>query len=202
MFYSLLRGIFWSFIAVLGLVFLARRKRPRKNKYTFLAIIVSLFILSSVFPIERSFLAFSTPEEAYRYIYTYDTPVYVIGGDSTDLVYSCDDEGAYVLEIIRRSNNGWKLGYITDMKTNIYNVDQGVYLQIHKHRKTGECYLFLVCPASKEHIQDSLESEFMIDPYSEVTDEYGFVNYFAYLGKLQEQYSITINDKTYEIAVQ
>lgn len=201
MMYGLIRFFVAGIVFVICVVLIMRAKAAqRKRKYAFaIGACLILWVILGLIPFENTFLTFSTPEDAYRYVYAGD-PVLIVSGTNTDLVIAKESSSVHNIEIIPKMDDGWKIGLGINMKI-VYYFSDGLSITIYQHKKSKDCYIEV---ATKNdgliELRDSQNSQFFnLDvPEDEI---YGFpTSFFAFIKEPGSDYCVYLNGAPYPLA--
>ncbi len=199
--YAIIRCIFALIIAALCLLFI---KKSKKERIT-LAIIAALAaaMVSSFIPIENTFVTFSSPEDACKYVYFNSNKIAltVDGNESSLMVLRSGNTYNYI--IVPKSGDGWKLdsGMATGLNSKTRFVDvirpsDEYTIEILGYAGTTEYYIEVTGHYSGiSSISDSLGSDF----YHLVSNSGAYHTYYAYINGYGEDYELTLNGETYNL---
>lgn len=198
---TLIRLIFWTLV-ILGSLWLIKKSRLKNKKRARIISVmlgIALWTVSGFFLVtENVFVTFPSPEAAYQYTHTEGPPYYTVSGSHTDMVIGISEDNTCVWRIFPRTEGGWRVGSPFDVKTYWYAFDDGIMINVDQHKKTGDCYLWLVYPyALGKEVYDSNQSVFYISPALDPRSK--SVAYYAYVGDIDENYVITVNGTDYKI---
>ncbi len=193
--FGVVRLVFWVGLLFVGLFVMNKSKLSHKKQYVIAIgiIIIVLWVLSNLIPIENFFVTFSSPEDAFNYVNSEDVKL-VIQGKNSDFVIGERDSTNFVYMIIPKNENGWKIGRGLDTKLRMQKMHNGIFINVYQYKNTGDYYLVVSgASGSKLQIKDSLDSQFLyFENINNKTSE-TYITYYASIFKIDAQYWINID---------
>ena len=165
------------------------------------AFLVVWFLLSAVealFPMENLFVTFHSPEAAYRFRYPGATNIQVIEGEQSTFVWGKDKkDDAIQFHIVPKTDKGWKNAGVLDMDAHIFHPENGITVEILRHKPSGDCYACVQNMRKKNSvITDERGSQFQPD---EMLAGDMIYEYFAYIGQPSGTYTLTVDGVDYSL---
>lgn len=194
MLFVTIRLAFWGL--VFAACFLAIRKSRviHKRKWFFITIFIAIIftILSALIPVENAFVTFKSPKSAYNYINSGDVKL-IVNGETTDFVIGQNgDVDSYL--IVPKSGEGWKLGMGFDTQRVRQLVSNGIAIYVYQYKHSSEYYITVLdTNGGISEISDNYNSEFTHLDKTNLALEKTFYTYYAYIGDLNDDYTITVN---------
>lgn len=199
MFY-IIRIVIGFLICTIVAVAIIRMIRKKALLIISLIFIVMLIIASMFIPVENLFVTFSTPETAYRYLYSKD-PVLKVAGETSDFMVSIVDNNTVNIGLFSKTESGWKLGLGSDIRLVYSTIEDGVVFDVYQFKNQEEYYISVL--PTKENvlidISDNRQSEFYHLEFFQSYLKQPYYMYYAYVKDFNETYSVKINDKAYKI---
>lgn len=200
MLFVTIRVIGCSLAFMVCFILIRRSNLYHKQKlYTISFALAAILMTVSFFvPIENAFVTFPSLEMAYNYSNNNDINL-IIHGEKTDFVVGTkDDTNNYA--IIPKENNGWKMGMGVDIKTIFHKVYDDIVIYIYKSNNSSDCYITVLnTKGGSIKIKDNKNSEFQyLYDTNEVLNK-TFYTYYAYITDFDEEYTISINDKSIKL---
>lgn len=194
--YQLVR-IILSIAIVVGLFFPLRKKLKKKPLVVILLIVFLLVdIVLCELPVENTFMAFRTPQEAAKYVGINDVS-FVVEGEKSGLIIS-GGQGKYQEKIFPKLDKGWGVG--GESATNIRGFFSGddTAIQLVQYKDTQEYYIVVIFAGIADSIEDSLGSSFQTLQTGDgiVSDSI----FLAYIPGYDSQYMLTINNDVIRIS--
>lgn len=197
--FNIIRVILMAMVIGAGL-FLKIRMPNYQYRWTFISLAAFvLVLLSGLTPVENVFVTFSSPQSAYNYIYM-DKAKLVVEGISTAFVAGGERDDS-PSTIIPRSDTGWKLALGLDTETiiNKFTSDKVIF-QVDQYKDSEEYYITVYnANGAAAEVSDSRNSKFYHLDKSSNGDDETFYTYYAYVHDLDDQYTLTVNGKTYSV---
>lgn len=193
--FGIVRMIFWLLISVVLIEIMKKYNLLQKKKnIIFIGImIISLWTLSMLFPVENIFITFDTPEDSYNYVNN-EKVKKVVYGEETALVIG--EENEYVYLIVPKGENGWKVGRGMDFKFVSEQYIDGIIVSVYQYKDTKEFYVEVVdIDGNQCVIKDNQTSDFKV-----LEQNYNGKNtyrYYAYIENLDDSYKIEVNGKKF-----
>lgn len=196
--YGIIRCIVFAILFFICIAILKKCNKLKK-KTLIIAVIVTIVMvqISAFIPIENQFIHFKSADSAYKYSYLYKIKC-VINGKNSDLVVGHIRNNEENLQIIPKDEKGWQVGLGKDMKMGIA-VSDNCSLTITAYKPTNEYYIF-VRNLNKEELKitDNHNSVFK-QTHNYKADNINYYEYAAYVGEIDNEYKLTVNDKTYKL---
>ena len=187
--FGLFRTIFWGIVLFGGLYVVKKKKAKKYQLILFVTCILVLWSVSGLLPVENIFITFSSPEKAYEYVNSEKIQL-VVGGDHTTFVVGKESPRKYVYLIIPKSDSGWKIGRGLDTKLIKQKVVDEIVVRVYQYRNTDDYYVTVSdVRGNVVDINDNNDSIFHV--LEEIKG--GYYTYYAYVNKITDQYSITVN---------
>lgn len=187
--FGLFRTIFWGIVLFGGLYVVKKKKVKKFQLILFVICILVLWSVSGLLPVENIFITFSSPEKAYEYVNSEKIQL-VVEGDHTVLVVGKESPRKYVYLIIPKSDSGWKIGRGLDTKLIKQKVVDEIVVRVYQYRNTDDYYVTVSdVRGNVVDINDNNDSIFHV--LEEIEGSY--YTYYAYVNKITDQYSITVN---------
>ena len=202
----------WGFVNLLiwGSVLLYCRRKinlsdiKNKRRAHFISIVVVLVLWTVIgsLPVEELFVTFASPEDAFRAYSDSDVPVFMtIEGEDSALVIGEEAEHEYTLKVVNRAEDGWKTGSGFNFKTRHFSdQNKNATITVYQHKQNDDIFIeVLIFDKEDCTVLDNRQSEFVvIEDETEVDGEkYVFCSYYAYAGKYDKGYSLTIDGTEY-----
>lgn len=189
---------FFIFAAFLFIVKVSKTNRKRRFYMISLVLAILCSTLSFLFPFENAFVTFSTPESAFSYTNSGDIKL-IIDGSKTNFVVA-EEGDISIYSIIPKTEKGWKLGVGFDTKNLIQKVWNGVVIYVYQYKNIDDYYITVLnTNGGPLEIADNCNSKFF---YLSKSDEYlneTFYTYCAYIQKMDNQYSLTVNGQSFSL---
>jgi hypothetical protein len=146
-----------------------------------------------VFYIENLFYTFASPKNAFEYEYGYEINE-IIEGTETAIVLADETTQIYV-----KSEGGWKFPTKKYIKYASYETE-GIISIVYGYESTDDNYICISAGINNElNLSDNNNSTFICHkdgPFNGKT----IVEYYAYIGRMDEDYVITINEVEYKLS--
>lgn len=200
MFFVIFRLAFWSLIFVVCILLIRKSHTIYKRRWSIIIFIITVILItiSSLLPIENTFITFSSPQSSYQYNHLGYVKL-VISGKQTDFVVGSNGNTDYYT-IIPKSDEGWKLGMGVNTKRISQTISDGVAIDVYQYKDSDDYYISILNtnPGALK-ITDNCDSEFQ--SLSEVNSALHetFYTYYAYISHFDSQYILTVDDKTIKI---
>ena len=171
------------------------------NKYIFWTLIINLvFLLALGFmPVEKLFLRFDSPNEAYEYTESADILLTVDGNEST-LVIGESKNSINHLIVPKSENDSWKIGIITDIKRVQSNLYENASINIYRYNNSQDYYIELIALHEGDiDISDSLGTDFyQLERVVGVNSD-TYIICYGYINSLPDFYNVVMNGETIEL---
>ena len=189
--YSTIRiTVFIIFFLIALTITIILKKNNKKIIIVMVVVAMILCKLSMYIPVENFFINFPTAESLYSYMNT-DKARKVFNGNNSCL-FILKNNNQVVL--ISKKDGKWKIPVVNNNSPiAISNCeDCGVHILIDKH--SGDTYLFVSSfgEYALNNLNDSNNSKFVL------IDENDFYEYVAYIGNLDNNYKLKVNNHTYQ----
>lgn len=159
---------------------------------------IVLISISVFFPIENTFLTFSSPQTSYAYNHLGKVELVVDGEKTSFVVAKKDDGDAYAM--IPKCKNGWKLGMGFRTNRVLRKLDDGIVIYVYQDSNTEDAYLTVQdMDGNPIEIADSFGSKFASTEQFYGALDRTFYTYYAYIRDFKGQYTLTVNGKTIQI---
>ena len=146
------------------------------------------FIIGSVLFIRQHFIPFSSPEEAYKYVYGGKTFV-VIEGNESD--YIIGDKDAKYLD---KSKKGWTIPLINISATKGIKYIGSTTIYVSQYNFSEDYYVTVLDSKNDSlEIEDNRNSTFYKSKNSEKSSDVKSCVYYTYVNKINDEYTITVN---------
>ena len=200
MLFVLIRLAFWSIAFIISLLLIRKSQVRHKYRWSIVAFIVAV-IMTTIFafiPIENAFITFSSPESSYNYNHSGNVKL-IVEGEKTDFVVGAKGD-VYIYAIVPKSNNRWKIGIGLDTKRIIQTISDGITIYIYQYKNTNDYFITVLdTKGGLSDITDNHNSEFKYLEKSNSTLSKTFYTYYAYINGFDDQYTLTVNDKSIKI---
>ena len=187
--------LFWIALIVLGIVVIQRSALKHKKSLTFcvVAVVLILWQLSGSL---YYFMTFPSPEAAFLAENSEEQPLLTVEGEHTDLVAAT---GSFA--ILTRTEQGWKCNSFFASSTLYRDFKKGIIALVQRHNDSGDCYILLTLPYCEEcSIEDNTGAQYYEEPFVGTDpDMQGSRQFYAYIGTLDEDYSVTVNGAEFNI---
>lgn len=200
MLFSIVRLAFGglAFLIIFGFI---RKNKTRNSRRWIVIALISTIVLTTItafIPIENLFVTFSSPESAYHYNHLGEVKA-MVAGQQTDLVVGNDGESD-IYVIVPKKSDRWQLGMGTDLSCTVQTTSAGINICVYQYKKSDEYYIVVFnADGGAADIMDNRDSEFQRSETAiEALDE-TFYTYYAYVRNFDDQYSITVNNRTIKI---
>lgn len=197
MFFLIIRLAFWSIAFIISFLLIKKSQVRHKRRWSIVAFIVAV-IMTTIFalmPIENAFITFSTPELAYNYNHSGNVKL-IVDGEKTDFVVGAKGD-AYIYAIVPKSNNRWKIGMGLDTKRIIQIISDGITIYVYQYKNTNDYFITVLdTEGGSLDIADNHNSDFKYLEKSNSTLDKTFYTYYAYINDFDDQYTLTVNDKS------
>lgn len=159
---------------------------------------VAAYICLSLVPLENLFVTFSSLQSAYYYNHSKKIETIVEGKKSDFIIASEKNTESH--SIVPKSDNGWKLGMGTDIKTVSKTVSDAAIACVYQYKNTNDYYIAVYCKNSGTFdVSDNQNSEFKFSKrYINGAEEYHYTCY-AYINNFNEQYVLTVDGQQIKI---
>ena len=180
----------------IGLVWfvLMNNKTVNKRKNIIISFVIAVIIcLSYLWPFENYFITFDSPKTAYEYyVGPKDSDIkLIIEGKNSDLIISTQNQ----YTVIPKTNEGWKIGVGTDLKTVTQKIVDGVVIYVHQYRNTNDYYISVFDTNGEEcDVADIYKSEFISSMEHYAPSKTTVVTHYANIQEFNGEYWIRIND--------
>lgn len=188
-------------IGIMGLLLMGVRQLCRKNhkitKQTCVIILViTAIVISSVLfllPLERWFITYSSPEEAFYLTERAQADLVLEGKESCFVI---DKQGAgSKFSVYERVNGGWKKSKNLFPDRRTYSVSSGFFVYVYHVKDTNDYYLHVSMSLTHAdqpsvHITDNRNSEFVVTENNE---------YYVYVDGWDNTYRLIIDDVAYKL---
>lgn len=183
-----------------GAFMLIRKSRIAKKRIAYLLTVAFSFVLVSVlclFPVEKAFLTYKTPESAFRYVNMQPDIKFTVYGENSCLIIG-ENSGANEFLIIPKSGNGWKIDVGKNTKMISQKVYDSIVICVYQHRNTGDCYISVLdTNGAAIQLSDNCNSSFMVSEKSVNALNKAYFRYYAYISDYDEDYQLVLNGRTY-----
>lgn len=186
------------FIILAVVVFLIMKKQGRLNKKTVIGSIIAAIVLcgvSDLVPVENLFVKFPTAESVYKYV-SMGNARYTADGDKTAFVMGSNmmNKKSNEWYIVSKDDESYKINVGND-KLSISMID-GCSISLITDKKTKDSYAIITSnDIGQLRLNDNHNSNFKKTSFSPI---FGY-EYIVYLGVLDDDYRITINENTYKM---
>lgn len=192
--FSLVRNLFIIIFTAVCFLFIIKSNIVNKRKWIVTSFLMSIVLvgLSYIGPIENAFITFPTAESAYNYSKE-GSVKYIIEGEESDLaIGKKENDKAYanILAIIPKTNDGWKLSTLGDLKRVTSSSLRGVSIDVYQYKNSDDYYIMVYCfNGSELDIKDNRNSNFgCYESYNK-----DIKNYYSYIHCFDEEYVITVD---------
>lgn len=200
MFFLIIRLAFWSIAFIISILLIKKTQVRHKHRWSIIAFIIAV-IMTTIFallPIENAFITFSSPESAYNYNHSGNVKL-VVDGEKTDFVVGAKED-RYIYAIVPKSNSRWKMGMDLDTKRIFQTISDGITIYMYQYKNTNDYFITVSdTKGGSSDITDNHNSEFKYLEKSNSTLGKTFYTYYAYINNFDDQYTLTVNDKSIKI---
>ena len=181
--------------------FLLIRKSKIMHKGAFPTLVCTLLFpvcaVLFLFPIENLFMTFTSPEQAYEFVYPQNTKLTVVEGDKSALVMGVNEENAVEYQVFPKAKNGWKRLGLLQIQFYQFHPAEGISITLVRYKPSGDCYAWVHFLRNQNcKITDERGSQFRSD--EELTGNL-IHEYYAYVGHPSETYTITVDGVDYSL---
>lgn len=200
MMFSMIRLAFGGIAFLVIFALIRWKKTTHRRRWSVVAFVAVILIITitALVPIENMFITWHSLESAYSYNHTGNISI-VVSGEKSDFVVGKEAEvDAYT--IIPKKADGWSLGMGTDINCIFQTTSDGIDISVYRYKKSDDYYIVVFnANGGTSDIMDNRDSVFQYsETVIEALDE-TFYTYYAYVRDFNDQYSITIDDRTIEI---
>ena len=200
MMFSMIRLAFGGIAFLVIFALIRWKKTTHRRRWSVVAFVAVILIITitALVPIENMFITWHSLESAYSYNHTGNISI-VVSGEKSDFVVGKEAEvDAYT--IIPKKADGWSLGMGTDINCIFQTTSDGIDISVYRYKKSDDYYIVVFnANGGASDIMDNRDSVFQYsETVIEALDE-TFYTYYAYVRDFNDQYSITIDDRTIEI---
>ena len=195
--YGIIRLIIFLIIFLIGF-FIIKRSHIKNKKLILMLLLVLCMILCSLsflIPFENSVKTFDSPEEAYNY---------KNNGEIIDVIYgehSCLIIGTETFDFILKTDNGYQISKLSDYKkvTDILEGDR--HATVYNIVNSSDYYLLAGATITEDSciVSDDGNSNFKIHITNIEDTEYYIVEFYGYIEKYTNDYSVSINDEVFPV---
>lgn len=177
-------------------IYLQSKSKIKKwgRKYIFWTMIFNLLflLLLGFMPVEKLFLRFDSPNEAYEYTNSADILLTVDGNESTFVIGESKDAINHLI-VPKSENDSWKIGIITDIKRVQSNLYENASINIYRYNNSQDYYIELISlqPGNVD-VSDSIGTDFLSLEREVGPDGETYVIYYAFLDNLPDSYKVTL----------
>ena len=198
--FSMIRLAFGGIAFLVIFALIRWKKTTHRRRWSVVAFVAVILIITitALVPIENMFITWHSLESAYSYNHTGNISI-VVSGEKSDFVVGKEAEvDAYT--IIPKKADGWSLGMGTDINCIFQTTSDGIDISVYRYKKSDDYYIVVFnANSGASDIMDNRDSVFQYsETVIEALDE-TFYTYYAYVRDFNDQYSITIDDRTIEI---
>ena len=192
--FSLVRNLFIIIFTAVCFLFIIKSNIVNKRKWIVTSFLMSIVLvgLSYIGPIENAFITFPTAESAYNYSKE-GSVKYIIEGEESDLaIGKKENDKAYanILAIIPKTNDGWKLSTLGDLKRVTSSSLRGVSIDVYQYKNSDDYYIMVYCLKNNTlELTDNRDSKFEYFEGKNGTNQ----TYCTYIHCFDEEYVITVD---------
>ena len=192
--------VYWSlrilFVIISIIIYFAVLKKKAVRSKAYFGLVYAAMFLLTILPVDNIFVSFKAPESAYRYNHLGKAELVAEGTNSCLFVEHRKELLNY--STIPKEGDKWKadLGFVTQTPEN--RQGKNVLLYIKKCKNTNDYYIsVLYLKGGTAGVKDNRNSEFsFINDYNNDLQE-NYYTYFAFIGDLSEDYTITVNEESF-----
>ena len=194
--YGIVRIIFWIIMFGIIVLIIRKFKTIKKKDIIFLILFTSLLCtLSSFCIIENYFIEFSTPEQAFKYIY-FENVKLVIDGEKSTLIIGQEEKNKFNKLIIPKSPNGWKISRGIDTKLIRQIIRKDIVIELIQYKDSEDYYIMVLDVNDNiSEITDCCNTNFSKLKSDELYSK--FAIYSAYISVFNENYWIKVNGQIF-----
>lgn len=188
--------LFWLSLIAIGILVIQRWNPKHRNRWIGVCIIFVLLLwqLSGFVPL---LYPFSTPEEAFHYTCGEEISLKIEGSHTCLLI----GENSAKQTTIIKTDSGWKNTFSLATQTLFQWQKNGIIVYALQHKASGDCYLAVVAPYLVNcEISDSNQSTFYKCPDMAPEGKQVVNYYYAYIGSVDENYEVHVNDLTFTVS--
>ncbi|MBR0540957.1 MAG: hypothetical protein IJK26_01985 [Clostridia bacterium] len=193
MFYYSVRLVLFLLCIFIYFYLYKRHHLTKIKSKIFWCVVAVVICVSFVFPIDNLLLSFSSPEKSYKYTHLGNTTVVAEGLNSSFLVEQKNEQSIYSL--IPKKEDRWKtdLGHTTQL---VYQkIDENIIVYFYKCKNTEDYYISVLnTNGGVSDITDNNNSYFTHIEYYDENTENSYYTYYAYIGNLEKEYSVNIDN--------
>ena len=195
---GIIRIIIGLIIGCIVLIFLQKSKKLRRKSALLISILVVVLVstLMSFISFENAFITFPTAEKSFNYFHGKSMNVQlVLDGEESSFVVA-GDNGEYTIQLVPKTNDGWKVARGIDSKRVLHKVIEGYSVTIYKYKDSKDYFVNVISTnGGNVEISDNCNSKFYGLSYeNEILNEQ-FYSYYASVEKYDDSYSLILNDK-------
>ena len=190
----LLRLLFFVSADILLIVLFSRPHFRRGNLIKFLSfsLVVVITAVSLFFPFEDFFYTFSSPEEVCNYKNAGNVKLVVPGTSSDFVVSEKTDSKNYT--IVPKTEKGWKIGSITDLKQFKQKIVGDVIIYIYRYGRSNDFFITVFNSYDGEiDVSDNRNFDFTYLETHQNTFNETYFTYYAHIENYDTGYELYIN---------
>ena len=193
-----LLSLFWAAAMVFGIFKIQRSSMQHKKRWTVCVVLLAL-VLWELSGLLVYVIPFSSPEAAYQSIHPQfmqaeHEPLILEGKTSALMVEG--DVSEQSLQVIIRKNDRWKLSSHFNSPFPYTIHDNGISIYVYSLRGSQDHYVCVLLPPfeTESSIESPSSTVFYEFPApDDNTDAPSFRNFYAYIGTLDSDYTVTVN---------
>lgn len=195
---GVIRIIIGLIIGFIVLIFLSKFKKVQRKSALLISFLVAILVSTLMFfiPFENAFITFPTAEKSFNYFHGRSMNVQlVLDGEKSSFVVA-GDNGEYTIQLVPKTNDGWKVAKGIDSKRILHKVIEGYSVTIYKYKDSQDYFVnVLNTNGGDVDISDNCNSKFYGLSYENETLNEQFYSYYASIEKYDDSYSLILNDK-------
>ena len=203
--YNFIRAII-SIIITCGIASFARKSSLGKKKWIngiCILLGVLLYIIFGFIPLENIVSPFNSPIKVFEYRNPGAKPQLIIEGRDSDYIIGSEgDDFTTVTMIVPKTDDGWKMGTGTELKTIYRGFDKNVIFNLYQYKNTNDFYMMIYDLDGVEiEIKDACNSTFY-ELQEGSAETLSSLTYYAFIPNYDENYWISVNGEQIELKQQ
>ena len=178
-------------------VFAIKKTQKLRKRVCYIISLIAAMILTTVLaflPFENLFLTFDSPDAAYMYYNSNQSPIdLIIHGKECDFVVDAKKDADTHL-IIPKTERGWQIGIGIDTKRKTRTVSNGIVVNVYQYKNTNEYFITVLdTNGGRSNVSDNHNTNFFSLEKNNETLQKTFVTYYAHLPDVKSSYSVFVN---------
>lgn len=188
-------------VVAIGLIIVLVRKNNVNRKKLITPLLIGLCVLvislTSIFPIENTFMTFDTPESVFDYMNLGEIHTVIYGEDSCMIVYF-EDASTYGYLYIPKDDDGYKIPNYYSTTIVYSELDAHNYFKVKRVIGTDDYYITGSSLSSEEPLIIDFNNREVPHYLLSTVGEYSFI-FYGYIEDYTDAYFITINDRRFDL---